>query len=99
MELTAERRSAKNTSVSSRARGSAMSASRTANYGVFFPEDVELLGRVFKDTMACAQSSQSDDLLAGLIASEIIGLAKVGERDPHILQSRILAKLGLRSSR
>jgi hypothetical protein len=72
-----------------------MSASRTVNYGVFFPEDVELLGRVFKDTLARAKSSQSGDLLEGLIASEIIGLAKVGERDPHKLQSRILAKLGL----
>ena len=76
-----------------------MSASGTVNYGVFFPEDVELLGRVFRDTLACAKSSQSGDLLEGLIASEIIGLAKVGERDPHILQSRILAKLGLPLSR
>jgi hypothetical protein len=72
-----------------------MSASHTGNYGVFFPEDVELLGRVFRETLACATTSQSDDLLEGLIASEIIGLAKVGERDPHKLQSRILAKLGL----
>jgi hypothetical protein len=87
------------TGVSSRAWGSAMAESRTVNYGVFFPEDVELLGRVFRETLACAKSSQSGDLLEGLIASEIIGLAKVGERDPHILQSRILAKLGLQPSR
>jgi hypothetical protein len=73
-----------------------MSASRTENYGVFFPEEVELLGRVFRDTLACAKSPQSDDLLEGLIASEIIGLAKIGERDPHKLQSQILAKLGVR---
>ena len=76
-----------------------MAASRTVNYGVFFPEDVELLGRVFKETLASAKSSQSDELLEGLIASEIIGLAKIGERDPEKLQSRILAKLGLRPSR
>jgi hypothetical protein len=99
MELTRERSTAKNTGVSSRAWGSAMAASRTVNYGVFFPEDVELLGRVFRETLACAKSSQSGDLLEELIASEIIGLAKVGERDPHILQSRILAKLGLQPSR
>jgi hypothetical protein len=73
-----------------------MSASRTENYGVFFPEEVELLGRVFRDTLACAKSPQSDELLEGLIASEIIGLAKIGERDPHKLQSQILAKLGVR---
>jgi hypothetical protein len=73
-----------------------MSASRTENYGVFFPEEVELLGRVFRDTLACAKSPQSDDLLEGLIASEIIGLAKIGERDPDKLQSQILAKLGVR---
>ena len=72
-----------------------MSAPHAENYGVFFPEEVELLGRVFRDTLACAKSAQSDDLLVGLIASEIIGLAKVGERDPERLQSRILAKLGL----
>jgi hypothetical protein len=73
-----------------------MSTSRTENYGVFSPEEVELLGRVFRDTLACAKSPQSDDLLEGLIASEIIGLAKIGERDPHKLQSQILAKLGVR---
>jgi hypothetical protein len=76
-----------------------MSLPHTENYGVFFPEDVELLGRVFRDTLACAKSGQSDDLLEGLIASEIIGLAKVGERDPDKLQSQILAKLGLQPSR
>ena len=76
-----------------------MSVSRTEDYGVFFPEEVELLGRVFRDTLACAKSAQSDDLLEGLIASEIIGLAKVGERDPDKLQSQILAKLGLEPSR
>src|SRR5690242_6195299 len=95
MKLTPERRDVKNTDVSWRARDFAMSASHTGNYGVFFPEDVELLGRVFRETLACATTSQSDDLLEGLIASEIIGLAKVGERDPHKLRSRILAKLGL----
>ena len=73
-----------------------MSVSQAESYGVFFPEEVELLGRVFRDTLASAKSSQSDDLLEGLIASEIIGLAKIGERDPHKLRSRILAKLGLR---
>ena len=73
-----------------------MSALHTENYGVFFPEEVELLGRVYRETLASAKSSQSDDLLEGLIASEIIGLAKIGERDPHKLRSRILAKLGLR---
>jgi hypothetical protein len=73
-----------------------MSTSRTEDYGVFSPEEVELLGRVFRDTLACAKSPQSDDLLEGLIASEIIGLAKIGERDPHKLQSQILAKLGVR---
>jgi hypothetical protein len=99
MELTPVGRNVKNTGVSSRTRGSAMSVSRIENYGVFFPEDVELLGRVFRETLACAKSSQSGDLLEGLIASEIIGLAKVGERDPQILQSRILAKLGLQPSR
>jgi hypothetical protein len=99
MELTPEGRNVKNTNVSSRAWGSAMSISRAENYGVFFPEDVELLSRVFRETMACAKSSQSGDLLEGLVASEIIGLAKVGERDPYILQSRILAKLGLPLSR
>jgi hypothetical protein len=75
-----------------------MSVSQAESYGVFFPEEVELLGRVFRDTLASAKSSQSDDLLEGLIASEIIGLAKIGERDPHKLRSRILAKLGLRVS-
>ena len=82
--------------MSSRARGSTMSVSQAENYGVFFPEEVELLGRVFRDTLASAKPSHSDDLLEGLIASEIIGLAKIGERDPHKLRSRILAKLGLR---
>ncbi len=76
-----------------------MSTPQTENYGVFFPEEVELLGRVFRDILASAKSSHSNDLLEGLIASEIIGLAKVGERDPHKLQSRILAKLGLTPSR
>jgi hypothetical protein len=95
MRLTQGGRNDKNTSVSSRS-GASMSTSRTENYGVFFPEEVELLGRVFRDTLACAKSPQSDDLLEGLIASEIIGLAKIGERDPHKLQSQILAKLGLR---
>ena len=99
MELTPEGRNVKNTCLSWSAQGFSMSVSRTENYGVFFPEDVELLGRVFRETLACAKSSQSGDLLEGLIASEIIGLAKVGERDPHILQSRILAKLGLPLSR
>ena len=82
-----------------RARGSTMSVPHAENYGVFFPEEVELLGRVFRETLASAKSSQSDELLEGLIASEIIGLAKIGERDPEKLQSRILAKLGLRPSR
>jgi hypothetical protein len=85
-----------------RARGPTMSVPLTENaenYGVFFPEEVELLGRVFRETLASAKSSQSNELLEGLIASEIIGLAKVGERDPHKLQSLILAKLGLRPSR
>jgi hypothetical protein len=76
-----------------------MSARHTENYGVFFPEEVELLGRVYKDTLASAKTPQSDELLEGLIASEIIGLAKVGERDPEKLQSQILAKLGLRPPR
>jgi hypothetical protein len=79
--------------------GFTMSAPLAENYGVFFPEEVELLGRVFRETLASAKSSQSNELLEGLIASEIIGLAKVGERDPHKLQSLILAKLGLRPSR
>ena len=74
-----------------------MAISRTENYGVFFPEEVELLSRVFRDILASTKSAQSNDLLEGLIASEIIGLAKIGERDPDKLQSRILAKLGLRS--
>jgi hypothetical protein len=76
-----------------------MTVLRTESYGVFFPEEVELLGRVFRNILASAKSAQSDDLLEGLIASEIIGLAKVGERDPDKLQSRILAKLGLQPAR
>jgi len=76
-----------------------MSLPHTEDYGVFFPEEVELLGRVYRETLASAKSSQSNELLEGLIASEIIGLAKIGERDPEKLQSRILAKLGLRPSR
>jgi hypothetical protein len=67
------------------------------DYGVFFPEEVALLGRVFEDTLASAKSRDGDDLLEGLIASEIIELAKLGERDPQQLQSRTLAKLGRRS--
>jgi hypothetical protein len=98
MRLTPGERSVKSTIVH-RARGSTMSVPRTENYGVFFPEDVDLLSRVFRETLASAKSPQSSDLLEGLIASEIIGLAKVGERDPHKLQSQILAKLGLRPSR
>jgi hypothetical protein len=68
-----------------------------SEHGVFFPEEVELLGRVFEDTLASAKSREGDDLLEGLIASEIIELAKLGERDPQQLQSRTLAKLGRRS--
>ena len=72
-----------------------MSMHPVVRYGVFSPEEVELLGRVFEDTLACAKLRQRhDDLLEGLIASEIIELAKVGERDPQRLQSRALAKLG-----
>ena len=66
-------------------------------YGVFFPEEVELLGRVFEHTLASAKSREDDDLLEGLIASEIMELAKLGERDPQRLQSRTLARLGRRS--
>ena len=98
MRLTQGGGNAKNTSVRG-TRGSIMSAPCTENYGVFFPEEVELLGRVYRETLASAKSPQSGELLEGLIASEIIGLAKVGERDPHKLQSLILAKLGLRPSR
>jgi hypothetical protein len=78
------------------AQGSIMSAP-SSDHGVFFPEEVELLGRVFEDTLASAKSREGDDLLEGLIASEIIELAKLGERDPQQLQSRTLAKLGRRS--
>ena len=78
------------------AQGSIMSAPPSDSYGVFFPEEVELLGRVFEDTLASARSREGDDLLEGLIASEIIELAKLGERDPQQLQSRTLAKLGRR---
>jgi len=78
------------------AQGSIMSVPPSDDYGVFFPEEVELLGRVFEDTLASAKSREGDDLLEGLIASEIIQLAKLGERDPQQLQSRTLAKLGRR---
>ena len=65
-------------------------------YGVFSPEEVELLGSVFENTLAYAILRQRyDKLLEGLIASEIVELAKLGERDPERLQSRALAKLGL----
>jgi len=74
-----------------------MSKSPSDDYGVFFPEDVELLGRVFEDTLASAKAREDDDLLEALIASEIMELAKLGERDPQQLQSRTLAKLGRRS--
>jgi len=73
-----------------------MSVPPSDDYGVFFPEEVELLGRVFEDTLAFAKSCEGDDLLEGLIASEIMQLAKLGERDPQQLQSRALAKLGRR---
>jgi hypothetical protein len=70
------------------------------SFGVFSPEEVELLGRVYKDTLASARLRQSDDdlvddLLERLIATEIIKLAKIGERDPRRLQSLTLAKLRL----
>ena len=76
------------------ARGFIMSVPPGDGYGVFFPEEVELLGRVFEDTLASAEPREDDGLLEGLIASEIIELAKLGERDPAQLQSRTLAKLG-----
>jgi hypothetical protein len=66
------------------------------SFGVFSPEEVELLGRVYEDTLASAKLRQSDDeLLERLIATEIIKLAKVGERDPRRLQSLTLARLRL----
>jgi hypothetical protein len=66
------------------------------SFGVFSPEEVELLGRVYEDTLASAKLRQSDDdLLERLIATKIIKLAKVGERDPRRLQSLTLAKLRL----
>jgi len=71
-----------------------MSVPPRDGYGVFFPEEVELLGRVFEDTLASAKPREDHGLLEGLIASEIIQLAKRGERDPAQLQSRALAKLG-----
>ena len=74
-----------------------MSVPPSDDYGVFFPEEVELLGRVFEDTLASAKSHEGDDLLEGLIASEIMELAKLGERDPGQLQARTLARLGRRS--
>ena len=73
-----------------------MSMHPIISFGVFSPEEVELLGRVFEDTLASAKLRKSDDdLLERLIATEIIKLAKVGERDPRRLQSLTLAKLGL----
>ena len=82
---------------SSVAQGFIMSVPPSDGYGVFFPEEVELLGRVFEDTLASAKSREDDDLLEGLIATQIIELAKLGERDPAQLQSRTLAKLEGRS--
>ena len=78
-------------------KGLHMSAPPNDDHGVFFPEEVELLGRVFEDTLAFAKSREGDDLLEGLIASEIMELAKLGERDPQQLRSRTLARLGRRS--
>jgi len=73
-----------------------MSMHPNISFGVFSPEEVELLGRVFEDTLASAKLRQSDDdLLERLIATEIIKLAKVGERDPRRLQSLTLARLRL----
>jgi hypothetical protein len=73
-----------------------MSLHSMITFGVFSPEEVELLGRVFEDALVSAKLRKGDDdLLERLIATEIIKLAKVGERDPRRLQSLTLAKLRL----
>ncbi len=67
----------------------------TANYHVFTPEEVKVLGDAFDDAMTALRVDKRDDELPLLVAMRIIELAKCGESNPERLRSAALESLGL----
>ena len=54
---------------------------------VFDPEEVELMGDVFEDILGTLHLPTRDDVLAQVVATRIIQLAKGGERNPERMRS------------
>jgi hypothetical protein len=74
---------------------STMSVLPFARCEVFDPEEVELMGDVFEDILGTLHLPKRDDVLAQVVATRIIQLAKGGERNPERMRSATLASLGM----
>jgi hypothetical protein len=74
-------------------RGAAMPIGRLLEPGVFEPEQVAMLARVFDDLRQALGLADQTDRVTRMIAGKLVGFARAGERDPERLKQLTLAAL------
>jgi hypothetical protein len=79
--------------------GLAIPIHRLLEPGVFEPEQIATMARVFEDVLTTLGLVDREDPMTTLVAKKLIELARTGEHDPARLKERTLQAFGTRDSR